>query len=202
MDRCRPIADFCHLPDAPNMTFPIKLAFIHPIWFLVLTVVAFVAPVFTMNADTGAMVAMAFMTVWVLLLPLGWAHGVYRGSRSVLAKTGAVGPSSDWVFYIAEVGIVCVPILGLWSSIVEGSGMALEGVLSLVMFAVIPSYFASLWLASAALVASEDRTPKIAAHKVVGTFLLMVYWMIGAWVMQRRLRALRDAITVGRSAIA
>ncbi|MFA4892784.1 hypothetical protein [Brevundimonas sp.] len=183
------------------MTFPTKLAFIHPIWFLVLTVVAFVAPLFTMNADIGAMVAIALMSVWVLLLPLGWAHGIYRGSRSALARIGAVGPSRDWVFYIAEVGVVCLPIFGLGSNIVEVSGEALNGMFGFGMLALIASYFTSLWLASAALVASEDGTSKVAIHKVVGTFLLMVYWMIGAWVMQRRLKTMREALTVGGSSV-
>lgn len=181
------------------MTFPTKLAFIHPIWFLVITVIAFVAPLFTLNADSGAMVAIAILTVWVLLLPLGWAHGIYRGARSALAKTGAVGASRDWVFYVAEIGLICVPILGLGSNLAEGSGGAMESVFGLIGFAVVMGYFASLWLSSSALVAFEDRTPKVAIHKVVGTFLLMVYWMIGAWVMQRRLKTMREAITVGAS---
>lgn len=184
------------------MTLPTKLAFIHPIWFAVLTVVAFVGPAFTMNADIGVMVAMAFMTVWALLLPLGWAHGIYRGSRTALAMNSAVGRSRDWVFYLAEVGAICVPILAMGSNAVQGSGGALEGVFVVIMFAYVASYFTSLWLASAALVAYEDGVPKIAFHKVVGTFLLMFYWMIGAWVMQRRLKALREAITGGASAIA
>ena len=184
------------------MTFPAKLAFIHPIWFFVLAVVAFVAPLFSMKADIGAMVAIALMSVWVLLLPLGWAHGIYRGSRSALAKIGAVGQSRDWVFYIAEVGIVCIPIFGLGSNIVEVSGEALHGVFGFGMLLLIASYFASLWLAAAALVAFEDGTPRVAVHNAVGTFLLMVYWMIGAWVMQRRLKALREAITVGATSVA
>ena len=184
------------------MTFPAKLAFIHPIWFLVLAVVAFVAPLFTMNADIGAMIAVALISVWFLLLPLGWAHGIYRGSRFALAKIGAVGPSRDWVFYIAEVGVVCIPIFGLGSNIVEVSGDALHGAFGFGMFVFIASYFVSLWLAAAALVAFEDGTPRIALHKAVGTFLLMVYWMFGAWVMQRRFKALREAITVSASSVA
>lgn len=184
------------------MTFPTKLAFIHPIWFLVLTVVAFIAPLFTISADTDAMVATAFMTVWVLLLPLGWAHGIYRGSRSALARTDAVGAARDWVFYIAEIGVVCIPILGLARNLAEGSGGAMEGVFGLVTFALVASYFASLWLASAALVAFEDGTPRIAIHKIVGTFLLMVYWMVGAWVMQRRLKTMREAVAVGEPSVA
>ena len=182
------------------MTFPMKFAFIHPIWFVVLGLVAFVAPVFTMNADIGAMVAMAFMTVWVLLLPLGWAHGIYRGSRSALARVGPVGASRDWVFWIAEIGVVCIPILALSSNVLDGGAM--ENVFAVITVGLATVYFASLWLASAALVASEDRKPKVAAHRVVGTFLLMVYWMIGAWVMQRRLRTMRDTIAAGGSAIA
>jgi|TARA_R100000149_G_scaffold25276_3_gene9545 hypothetical protein len=31
-------------------------------------------------------------------------------------------------------------------------------------------------------------------HKVAGTFLLMVYWVIGVWVMQGRLKALRHKL--------
>ncbi len=103
---------------------------------------------------------------------------------------------------IAEAGVVCLPILGLGSILVDGSGRAAGGVFGLFMFVLIASYFTSLWLASAALVAFEDGMPKIASHKVVGTFLLMVYWMIGAWVMQLRLKTMRDAITVGESSVA
>ena len=184
------------------MTLPTKLAFIHPIWFLGLTVVAFVAPLFTMNADTGVMTAMALVTGSAVLLPLGWAYGIYVGSRAALAGTGAVGAGRDWVFYIAGIGVVCLPILGIAGLIVESPGEVQEGYLVPVMFAVIASYFASLWLASAALVAFDDGTPKAAIHKVVGTFLLMVYWMIGAWVMQGRLKRLREAITVSRPSVA
>ena len=181
------------------MTFPTKLAFIHPIWFLVLTVVVFVAPALTINAKIEVIVTLAFMSVWAVLLPLGWAHGIYRASRSALAKTGAVGAGREWVFFIAEISAVCFPILGLGSNLVDGSGGALEGAIGLAMLPLVASYFSSLWLASAALVAFEDGTPKIASHKVVGTFLLMIYWMLGAWVMQRRLKVMRDAIKVGGS---
>lgn len=182
------------------MRFPTKLAFIHPIWFVALVVIAFIAPVSMMSEGPDAMVATAALTLWLSLFPLGWAHGIYRGSRSALAKTGAVGASHDWVFYIAEVGVVCVPIVGL-ATFLDGSGGAIRALFGVVMFAQIVSYFAAFWLASAALVASENGTPKIAVHKVVGTFLLMFYWIIGAWVMQRRLKALRDTIMVGGSAI-
>ncbi|WP_332656988.1 hypothetical protein [Brevundimonas sp.] len=182
------------------MTFPTKFAFIHPIWFVLLGLIALIAPVFTMSADIGAMVAMAFMTVWVLLLPLGWAHGIYRGSRSALAMIGPVGTSRDWVFWVAEVGVVCVPILALSSNVLDGG--TTERVFAVVTVALAALYFVSLWLASAALVASEDRTPKVAAHRVVGTFLLMVYWMIGAWAMRRRLRTMRGTIAADGPAIA
>jgi hypothetical protein len=176
------------------MPFPIKVAFIHPIWFVALAATVFIAPVLTMNGDTGSMVAVALMSVCALLLPMGWAHGIYRGSRLVLAKSSTVGADRDWVFYIAEIGVVCVPVLALSSNAVKGSGGVLEGVFGFITFALVLSYFASLWLASAALVASEEGRPKIAIHKAVGTFLLMVYWMIGAWVMQRRLKVLRAAL--------
>ncbi|CAN5170798.1 hypothetical protein BH10PSE2_BH10PSE2_27600 [soil metagenome] len=180
------------------MPFPIKLAFIHPIWFVALAATVFIAPALTMNGDTSSMIAVAMMSVWALLLPLGWAHGIYRGSRLVLANTNTVGPSRDWIFYIAEIGVICVPVLALGSNAVKGSGGVMEGVFGFITFALVLSYFASLWLASAALVALEEGMPKIAAHKAVGTFLLMVYWMIGAWVLSRRLKALRAALeTIG-----
>lgn len=175
------------------MPFPAKLAFIHPIWFLALALVAFVAPVFVMNAGVWAMVALALATVWLLLLPLGWAHGIYKGARIALAKHSAVGPSHDWVFYVAGIGIVCVPILG-WGVFVAGVGVNGGEALGLLIVPLVGSYLVSLWLASTALVASEEGTLKIAAPKAVVTFLLMFYWVIGAWVMQRRLKALRQAV--------
>ncbi len=177
-----------------GMTIPTKLAFIHPIWFAALAVVAFGAPVFTMNADESAMAAVAVMTIWMLLIPLGWAHGIYRAARTALANTRTVGANRDWVFYVAEIGVVLAPILLLATDPLESSGGYMEGVFSVVTFVLVASYFASLWLASAALVASEEGTPRIEWHKAVGTFLLMTYWMFGAWLMQRRLKALRKAI--------
>ena len=109
----------------------------------------------------------------------------------MLANTNTVGASREWIFYVAEIGVICIPAFAIGSNAANGSGGVLEGVFGIVTFALVLSYFASLWLASAALVASEHGMPKIAVHKAVGTFLLMVYWMIGAWVLGRRLKALR-----------
>ena len=176
------------------MTLPIKLAFIHPIWFVALAATVFVAPALTLNGGTGTMIAVAMLSVCGLLLPLGWAHGIYRGSRLVLAQTKAVGTSRDWIFYIAEIGVICVPVLAFGSNAAKGSGGVVEGLFGFVAFVLIFSYFTSLWLASTALVASEEGTPKVAAHKAVGTFLLMVYWMIGAWVLSSRLKVLRATV--------
>jgi hypothetical protein len=176
------------------MPFLLKLAFIHPIWFAALAAIVFIAPALTLNGGSGTMIAVAVLSVCGLLLPLGWAHGIYRGSRLVLAQTKTVGTSRDWIFYIAEIGVSCVPILALASNAVKGSGGVLEGVIVLIAFALISSYFTSLWLASMALLALEEGTPKVAAHKAVGTFLLMNYWMIGAWVLSSRLKVLRAAL--------
>ncbi len=176
------------------MSLPTKLAFLHPIWFVALAATAFIATALKTNSGTGPMIAVALLSVCGLLLPLGWAHGIYKGSRLVLAQTKTVGTNRDWIFYLVEIGVICVPVLALASNAVKGSGGVLEGAVGFVAFALIFSYFTSLWLASTALLALEEGTPNFAAHKAVGTFLLMVYWMIGAWVLSRRLKVLRAAL--------
>ncbi len=173
------------------MTFPAKLAFIRPIWLVAVLGVAFAVPIATMTVSVEVMAVGAIMSMWMALLPLAWIYGIYAASR--LARPDR-RPGRDFVFYLSGLGIVLTPVTFL-SSIALGSiGEASMMVAGLVWFATFVCLVISLWLASAALVAFEEDEAKPPFHKVVGTFLLMVYWVIGVWVMQGRLKALRHKL--------
>lgn len=173
------------------MTFPAKLAFIRPIWFVAVLVVAFAVPIATMTLSVEIMAVGAIMSVWLALLPLAWVYGVYTASR--LARPDS-GPGRDFVFYLAGLGIVLLPLIFAGSIALGNFADGPMTAVGLVWFATLGCLIVSLWLASAALVAFEEGEPKPPFHKVAGTFLLMVYWPIGAWVMQGRLKALRHQL--------
>jgi len=178
-------------PESLRMTFPAKFAFIHPIWFVAVLVVAFAVPIATFNASAEVQIMGALMSIWAVLLPLAWAYGIYAVSRR-LTDTGRA--DRDWIFYVAGLGVLILPPVTIASDAMGSIGAVPAAVAGYLGFAVVGSYFVSLWLASAALVAFEEDEPKPPFHKVVGTFLLMVYWVIGVWVMQGRLKALRNKL--------
>ena len=173
------------------MTFPAKLAFIHPLWFMVAMIVAFATPVVMMNASFEMLVAGALMSTWAILLPIAWAFGIYTASMPLTGSGSAV---RDWIFYVAGLGALIMPPVTMASDALGSAGTVPGAVAEFLGFAAVGSYFVSLWLGSAALVASEEDEPKPPFSRVVGTFLLMFYWPIGAWVMQGRLKALRQKL--------
>jgi len=174
------------------MTFPAEFAFIRPIWFVAVLGVAFFAvPIATMTVSVEIMAVGAIMSVWLALLPLAWIYGIYTASR--LARPDS-GPGRDFVFYLAGLGIVLLPVIFVGSIALGNFADGPMTVVGLLWFATFVCLIASLWLASAALVASEEDEPKPPFLKVVGTFLLMAYWIIGVWVMQGRLKALRQEL--------
>lgn len=172
------------------MTFPAKFAFIHPIWFVAILGVAFAVPIATMTVSVEIMAVGAIMSMWLALLPLAWIYGIYTASR--LARPDS-GPGRDFVFYLAGLGIVLLPVIFVGSIALGNFADGPMTVVGLVWFATFGCLIASLWLASAALVAFEEGV-SAPFHKVVGACLLMVYWVIGVWVMQGRLKALRHKL--------
>ncbi|MBU2167131.1 MAG: hypothetical protein KKF88_04770 [Alphaproteobacteria bacterium] len=173
------------------MTFPAKLAFIQPLWFLVALVPAFAVPVVMIDASVEVLMIGALISTWAILLPLGWACGIYAASRH-LAANGSAGRT--WIFYVAGIGVLILPPVIIASDAMGSIGAVPAAVAGYLGFAVVGSYFVCLWLGSAALVAFEEGEPKPPFHKVAGTFFLMVYWVIGVWVMQGRLKALRHKL--------
>lgn len=174
-----------------RMTFSANFAFIRPIWFVAVLGVAFAVPIVTMTASVEIMAVGAITSVWLVLLPLAWIYGIYTASR--LARPDS-GPGRDFVFYLSGLGIVLLPLILVG---IIAFGNFADGpmtVFGLVWFATFGCVTASLWLASAALVDFEEGVSGAPFHKVVGTFLLMVYWIIGVWVMQGRLKALRHKL--------
>lgn len=178
-------------PEGLRMTFPAKFAFIRPIWFVAVLGVAFAVPIATMTVSVEIMAVGAIMSVWLVLLPLAWAYGIYTASRVARPDSG---PGRDFVFYLAGLGIVLLPVIFVGSITLRNFADGPMTVVGLVWFANLGCVIASLWLASAALVTFEKGEPKPPFHKVAGTFLLMVYWVIGVWVMQGRLKALRHQL--------
>lgn len=173
------------------MTFPAKFAFIHPLWFMVALIVVFAVPVVMMDASVEVLMIGALMSTWAILLPLAWAFGIYTASTHLTGSGSAV---RDWIFYAAGLGVLILPPVTIASDALGSAGTVPAAVAGYLGFAVVGSYFVSLWLGSAALVAFEEDEAKPPFHKVVGTFLLMFYWPIGAWVMQGRLKALRHKL--------
>ena len=173
------------------MTFPAKLAFIHPLWFMVATIVAFAMPVVMMNASIEVLMIGALMSTWAILLPLAWAFGIYTASTHLTGSGSAV---RDWIFYVAGLGVLILPPVMIASDAMGSIGAVPAAVAGCLGFVAAGSYFVSLWLGSAALVAFKEDEAKPPFHKVVGTFLLMFYWVIGVWVMQGRLKALRHKL--------
>ncbi len=175
------------------MTFPAKFAFIRPVWFVAIMGVAFAMPIATMTVSVEIMAIGAIMSMWLALLPLAWIYGIYTASRLTRPNSG---PGRDFVFYLAGLGIVLLPVIFVGNIALGNFADGPMTVVGLVWFATFGCLIASLWLASAALVAFEKGEPKPPFQKVAGTFLLMVYWIIGVWVMQGRLNALRHQLTV------
>jgi hypothetical protein len=173
------------------MTFPAKLAFIRPIWFVAILVVAFAVPIATMTVSVEIMAIGAIMSMWLALLPLAWIYGIYTASR--LARPDS-GPGRDFVFYLAGLGIVLLPVIFVGTITLGNFADGPMTVVGLLWFATFGCLVASMWLASAALVAFEEGVSGTPFYKVAGTFLLMVYWVIGVWVMQDRLKALRHKL--------
>lgn len=173
------------------MTYPSNLAFIRPIWFLVALIVAFAMPVVMMNASLEMLMIGALMSTWAIMLPLAWAFGIYTASTHLTDSGSAV---RDWIFYVAGLGVLILPPVTIASDALGSAGTVPGAVAGYLGFAAAGSYFVSLWLGSAALVAFEEGEPKPPFHKVAGTFLLMFYWVIGVWVMQGRLKALRHKL--------
>lgn len=165
------------------MRFPDRLAILHPLWFLAVLIAVFVAAPMASMAPAGPSVGLILaISCGGVMLPLLWAHGIYN----VASQTGA-RRSGQIVFLVVETAIVLGFILGFMSGDEGPSG-------SLSAFFALPvlGYFVCLWLAARALVRAESSVRDAEFATTLGTFLLAVYWMIGAWLIRPRVRRLLE----------
>ena len=118
---------------------------------------------------------------------LGWTYSIYRVARDVSAKNSFErGPDRAWVFGLAAVAILVLPM-----SLVDLPPV-LDGLRNLVGGVGALSFFASYWLAAAALVTAEGHPVKYPTNRAVGAFLLIAYAVFGAWFIRPRVRALLE----------
>ncbi len=132
-------------------------------------------------------------TLVIGLLTLLWAHGIYDRAKS--SWPGDLGVL--WVsrlFIATELGLAGLAAIML-SVGFERLGSVFGGAPPLI---VIP-YFGCFWLSAAALARAEGRG-KAASSATLGTFLLIVYWVIGVWFLQPRLRRLDEVVTAAGTA--
>ena len=167
------------------MRFPDRIALLHPLWFLAVLVVVFVATPLVAVRPTGFLVGLVVaISSAGVFLPLLWAHGIYN----VATRTGG-GRFGRLAFPVVELAIVAGVILAFVSGN-EGP----TGVLGAFIFLPVVGYFICLWLASAALVRSESSERKSTLAPTLGTFVLMIYWMIGAWFIRPRIKRLAERL--------
>ncbi|RZJ05904.1 MAG: hypothetical protein EON89_01855 [Brevundimonas sp.] len=149
-----------------------RLTRLHPAWSLLLIAASICTALLAVSSQLYDLHLAS--TLAVCLLTLLWAHGVYDRARSSDPGDSQV----HWIsrlFIATEAGFVGLAAIMLTVGF-EGLGSVFGGVPALV---VIP-YFVCLWLAAAALSRAEGGG-KAASGATLGTFLFMVYWVIGVW---------------------
>jgi|GEM_PF-5528296 len=149
---------------------------LHPAWSLLALLVLFWVPVLA-APELRYVVAIGLA---LQIIPLLWAHGIHDRASQYAPSPRAV--AGDRLFVGTEIAFAVVALLAALTPAATfqtpvGNPLALIVVL----------YFVSFWFAATALTQAETRTGFDAR---AGTFLLLVYWCFGTWVLRKRLRAL------------
>ena len=163
------------------ISFRDKLTRLHPAWSLALVFLSVCTALIAVGTDTFV-VHMA-STLLIVLLSLLWAHGIYERANS---STDAAN-RSRWHHMLFIGTEVALAVAGLLILVVGPLNIqaATGGLPALI---VIP-YFVGLWLAASALANTEGQS-QAAPGATFGTFLLIVYWVIGVWFIQPRIKRL------------
>ncbi|GAA0651531.1 hypothetical protein [Brevundimonas lenta] len=185
----------------------VELAFLHPLWLTAAWIVSAVALLCSVEAggafDTAGSIfpapwpiafAVALSFASAFLLPLAWVHGVFRAAHLAMREEGT-SRLSDWTFWLAGAG--CALAVLASPAIMMSDEATLEAIgywPNLVGMGVAAAYVASFWTAATTLVRFEGRTGQ-SDGKVAGTFVLLLYWIIGAWLLRPRLMKLKAALT-------
>lgn len=168
-------------------SWPVRMAVLHPAWLLVATLLAFICQLAVMSLTSTGIVLAGVCVLVVMWFVLGWTYGIYQVARAVPERNGIErGPDRGWVFKLAAGSLLLLP-----TALVDLPPM-LDGLRDLVGGVGALSFFASYWLAAAALVTAEGHPVKYPTNKAVGAFLLIVYSVIGAWFIRPRVLALLE----------
>lgn len=158
-----------------------KLTRLPPAWSLVLVLLSVCTALIAVSTDASGFHMAS--TVAIVLLSLLWAHGIYDRSHR-LAENVSQAPWHRQLFVWTEIVLLVVGVLVLGFN-ARNVQSATGGLPALIVF----PYFVCLWLAAAALVRAEGRG-QAAPGATFGTFLLIVYWVIGVWFIHPRLARL------------
>ncbi|KQS56289.1 hypothetical protein ASG17_09805 [Brevundimonas sp. Leaf363] len=157
-----------------------RFAFLHPIWLLV-SLVGYFALSLAMApmATTHAPVLIPAMAILGFTLPLLWITGL----RALARQAMGMAPWNGWSWVYAAVPLASVVAAASLTTALEIAGAAIFGATI--------AYFTSIWLTARAL-AAYQRGPGAVAL-TIGTALLLVYYIIGAWVLRPVVRQLKAA---------
>ena len=159
------------------MRWPRDFALIHPAW-LMLVVIAVFAVQIGRGLDSPPDVRLTlFISQAAVVVPLLWAHGIYE-----VASAGQPRRWAGGLFVVAEAAIaVSLASLAAFDPLIDPLPMVLPA-------PVVVLYFAGLIVAASALTFA-DRADGRRASGIL-TFLLMVYFFIGAWFIRPRVQRL------------
>lgn len=161
----------------------VRLALLDPAWIVVATLVGLTAAVLTETSGGP----WRFLSSLSVVVPLLWLHGIYQISRERMpADQLANSGEKTWVFLTAAVGLVILTLPGI---VLPGSELG-RTVGKMLGAPVALAYFASCWLAAAALLTAESKKPNWSDPRLFGVFLLMVYAFAGAWILRSRIQAI------------
>lgn len=170
--------------DERPASWPKRMALLHPAWFLLAQLLTFVGQFAALSQTPPNMILGGVCVVGMMWFLLVWTYGIYRVARDA-GRDGIVsGPDRGWVFGLAAACVLILPI-----ALVDLPA-ALGGLRDLVGGVGALSFFASCWLAAAALVTAEGHPARYPTNRAVGAFLLIVYSVIGVWFLRPRIHAL------------
>lgn len=165
-----------------------RMAVLHPAWLVLATLLAFVGQLSVMSFSPSGIILAASCSLLMMWFVLGWTFGIYRVARDVSQRRGIErGPDRAWVFGLAAIAFLVLP------TALTDLPPVLDGLRDLLGSVGVLSLFASFWLAAAALVTAEGHPVRYPTNRAVGTFLLVVYCIIGAWFLRPRILALLEA---------
>lgn len=177
-----------------------RVATLHPLIVTVAFVVWFGAGSLGMNTEAlgSPSWALLYTITMAAFLPLAllWHYSIYRAASDRSAEF--VGHSGRRAFLFALCALGFVVFLATFPAThgtppndhMYGPLLTLN---SVAMVVGCLAYFASIWAASNALTRYETKSKDTEIHKTLGTCLLELYFPLGVWFIQPRVKRMMDA---------